>query len=46
VASRPLQGETPTIDLVTGYSRSNTSPVLELFLSSADELIAQLGSLR
>jgi LysR family hca operon transcriptional activator len=39
VVSRPLEGETPTIDLVIGYSRSNTSPVLKLFLSRADELV-------
>jgi LysR family hca operon transcriptional activator len=33
VVSRPLEGDTPTIDLVIGYSKSNTSPVLKLFLS-------------
>lgn len=38
VVSRPLEGDTPTIDLVIGYSRSNTSPVLKLFLSRAEEL--------
>jgi LysR family hca operon transcriptional activator len=38
VVSRPLEGDTPTIDLVIGYSRSNASPVLKLFLSRADEL--------
>jgi LysR family hca operon transcriptional activator len=40
VVSRPLEGDAPTIDLVIGYSRSNTSPVLKLFLSRADELTA------
>lgn len=39
VVSRPLEGEAPTIDLVVGYSKSNTSPVLKLFLSRADELM-------
>ena len=39
VVSRPLEGEAPTVDLVIGYSRSNTSPVLQLFLSRADELV-------
>jgi LysR family hca operon transcriptional activator len=39
VVSRPLEGEAPTIELVIGYSRSNTSPVLQLFLSRADELV-------
>jgi LysR family hca operon transcriptional activator len=38
VVSRPLEGDAPTIDLVIGYSKSNTSPVLKLFLSRADEL--------
>ena len=32
VVSRPLEGDAPTVDLVIGYSRSNTSPVLKLFL--------------
>jgi LysR family hca operon transcriptional activator len=39
VVSRPLKGEAPTIDLVIGYSKSNTSAVLKLFLSRADELL-------
>ena len=39
VVSRPLEGEAPTIDLVIGYSRSNTSAILKLFLSRADELV-------
>jgi LysR family hca operon transcriptional activator len=33
VVSRPLEGEGPTIDVVMGYSRTNTSPSLALFLS-------------
>ncbi|MDB5424295.1 MAG: transcriptional regulator, LysR family [Phenylobacterium sp.] len=39
VVSRPLEGETPTIDLVVGYSKENISPVLKLFLSRVDTLI-------
>jgi LysR family hca operon transcriptional activator len=39
VVSRPLEGEAPTIDLALGYSKSNTSPVLKLFLSRLDELV-------
>jgi LysR family hca operon transcriptional activator len=39
VVSRPLEGEAPTIDRAIGYSRSNTSPVLKLFLSRAEELM-------
>lgn len=41
VVSRPLEGEAPTIDLVVGYSRSNSSLALKLFLSRAEELGAQ-----
>jgi len=33
VISRPLDGDVPTIDLVIGYSKANTSPILKLFLS-------------
>jgi LysR family hca operon transcriptional activator len=39
VVSRPLAGEAPTIDIAVGYSTSNTSPVLELFVSRLDELV-------
>jgi LysR family hca operon transcriptional activator len=39
VVTRPLQGEAPTIDLAVGYSKSNTSPILKLFLSRLDELV-------
>jgi LysR family hca operon transcriptional activator len=39
VVSRPLAGEAPTIDIAVGYSKSNTSPILELFVSRLDELV-------
>jgi LysR family hca operon transcriptional activator len=39
VVSRPLEGEAPTIDIAVGYSKSNTSPILELFVSRLDELL-------
>jgi LysR family transcriptional regulator, hca operon transcriptional activator len=38
VTSRPLKGEPPTIDLVIGYNKTNTSPILSLFLSRVDQL--------
>jgi LysR family hca operon transcriptional activator len=38
VVARPLHGEVPTIDLVMGYNKSNTSPLLKRFLLRADEL--------
>ena len=39
VVSRPLEGEAPTIELAVGYSKSNASPILKLFLSRLDELV-------
>jgi LysR family transcriptional regulator, hca operon transcriptional activator len=41
VVSRPLQGEAPTIDLVIGYNRANTSSLLKAFLSRVDDPIAR-----
>jgi LysR family transcriptional regulator, hca operon transcriptional activator len=43
VTSRPLQGERPAIDLVVGYNRANSSPILKLLLSRFDELIARVA---
>jgi LysR family hca operon transcriptional activator len=39
VVSRPLEGEAPTIDVALGYSTSNKSPILKLFLSRRAELV-------
>jgi len=36
--SRPLRGTPPTIDLVIGYSKANTSRILGLFLSRIEQL--------
>jgi len=44
VVSRPLDGEAPTVDLVVGYNRANTSPTLKLFLSRLDELTTPAGA--
>lgn len=41
VVSRPLKGDVPKIDLAIGYHRENTSPLLNVFLSRVDELIAR-----
>ena len=38
VVSRSLDGEPPTIAIAVGYSKSNTSPILKLFLSRLDQL--------
>ena len=43
VVIRPLHGQPPTIDLVMGYNRSNTSPLLKRFLARADELVARVS---
>jgi len=43
VTSRPLRGDTPTIDLVLGYKKSNEAPILKLLLSRLDELIARVS---
>lgn len=42
VVSRPLSGEQPTVDLMVGYRRDNASPILRVFLSRLDELIARM----
>jgi LysR family hca operon transcriptional activator len=42
VISRPLKGEAPTIDLVIGYHKANTSPILRKFLSRIDDLTARI----
>jgi len=44
VVSRPLAGEAPSVDLVLGYHKANTSPLLKLFLSRTDELIARVST--
>src|ERR1700726_2611755 len=43
VISRPLKGEVPTIDLVIGYHKANTSPILKTFLSRIENLTTRLS---
>ena len=43
VTSRPLKGDTPTIELVLGYKKSNQSPILKLLLSRLDDLVARVS---
>jgi len=43
VISRPIKGDAPTIDLVIGYHKANTSATLKLFLSRVDDLIARVS---
>jgi LysR family transcriptional regulator, hca operon transcriptional activator len=44
VISRPIQGDTPTIGLVVGYNKTNTSPILKLFLSRVYDSTARTSS--
>ena len=44
VTSRPLKGDTPSVDLVLGYRKSNQSPILKLLLSRLDELVARASN--
>jgi LysR family transcriptional regulator, hca operon transcriptional activator len=43
VTSRPLKGEAPTVDLVVGYHKANTSPILRTFLSRIDDLTTRIS---
>jgi LysR family hca operon transcriptional activator len=42
ITSRTMMGGRPTVDLVLGYHRANTSPILKAFLSKIDALAAQI----
>ena len=44
VTIRPLDGEAPTIDLVIGYNRNNSSPILGRVLSRVEQLRKRVGS--
>jgi LysR family transcriptional regulator, hca operon transcriptional activator len=41
VTSRPIAGDAPTVALVVGHHKANTSDILKLFLAGVDELIAR-----
>jgi LysR family hca operon transcriptional activator len=41
VTSRPLTGDVPTIEVVVGYRRANTTPTLALFLERFDDVLAR-----
>jgi len=43
VVIRRLHGDAPTIELVLGYNRSNTSALLKRFLARADQLIGSVA---
>jgi LysR family transcriptional regulator, hca operon transcriptional activator len=39
VVARALEGKSPAIDLMLGYNKASSSPLLKQFLSRADELV-------
>jgi len=43
VTSRPLKGDSPTVDLVLGYKKSNHSPILKLLLARLDDLVSRVS---
>ena len=43
VVSRPIKGKAPTIELVVAHHKGNASPVLKLFLSRVDDMIARVA---
>jgi LysR family transcriptional regulator, hca operon transcriptional activator len=43
VTTRPIRGDAPTVDLVVGYHKANTSPILKTFLSRIDDLIVRIS---
>jgi LysR family transcriptional regulator, hca operon transcriptional activator len=43
VINRPIKGDAPTIDLVLGYNRANTSSTLKFFLSRVEDLIDRVS---
>jgi LysR family transcriptional regulator, hca operon transcriptional activator len=43
VTSRPIEDDGPTIDLVVGYSKTNRSSVLQLFLSRIGDLVSRVN---
>jgi LysR family transcriptional regulator, hca operon transcriptional activator len=43
VVTRPIAGDAPTIDLVVGYHKANTSAILKRFLTRIDDLAAGMS---
>jgi LysR family hca operon transcriptional activator len=44
VVTRPIAGDAPTIDVVVGYHKANTSAILKRFLTRIDDLAAGMPS--
>jgi LysR family transcriptional regulator, hca operon transcriptional activator len=43
VVTRPIAGDAPTIDVVVGYHKANTSAILKRFLTRIDDLAAGMS---
>jgi LysR family transcriptional regulator, hca operon transcriptional activator len=43
VVGRPIKGEAPSIALMVAHHKANASPLLKLFLSRIDELVARVS---
>jgi LysR family transcriptional regulator, hca operon transcriptional activator len=43
VVTRPIVGDAPTIDVVVGYHKANTSAILKRFLTRIDDLAARMS---
>ena len=43
VVARPLWGKPPTVEVVMGYNRSNTSALVKRFLARADALAVSVS---
>jgi len=39
IATRPVKGEAPTLDLVLAYNKANKSPILKLLISRVGKLV-------
>ena len=40
---RPIQGQTPPVEVMLGWRTSNTSPLLQSFIETAKEVMATYG---
>jgi LysR family hca operon transcriptional activator len=46
VVCRPIRGAPPMIDLVLGYNKANTSPLLKFLLSKVEDLKFRVSALQ
>ena len=46
IATRPVKGEAPTLDLVLAYNKANKSPILKLLISRVGKLVKAPSQVR